>query len=156
MSSSFPSQYAFAAATCLFIVLLLMLSIRALFLQGLDSLINEEALDDPDTRPKLYDAFLDDSAQGGSPLWHDIMPISIQPLECCPQNATKHDSIDMDASASAPAPALYAVGFLIAMPVPPLYPPLASPSPDTTSCSPNDDNDQWLEIGIADILVPSQ
>ncbi|KAJ6530631.1 hypothetical protein B0H19DRAFT_1191664 [Mycena capillaripes] len=156
--SSFPAQFVVASAACLVIALLLMLSIRALFLQGL---INEGALDDPDTRPKLcpkpklYDAFLDYSGQGGSPLWHHIMPITLQPLECCPQDAAKHASIDMSASTSAPAPALYAVGFLIAMPVPPLYPPLVSPSPDT-SCSPNDGNDQWLEIGIADVVVPSQ
>ncbi|KAF7336109.1 hypothetical protein MVEN_02157900 [Mycena venus] len=159
-TSNFAYQYAVASASCLLIVLLFILSIRSLFLRGRDSRI-AETLDDlqVDTRPKLYDAFLDDSTQGGSPLWHDIMPISLQPLERCPQNPAKHASVDMSASTSAPAPAWYAVEFLIAMPEPPLYPPLVFPSPDT-SCSPNNDNAHgflpWLKIGIVDVVVPSQ
>ncbi|KAF8214270.1 hypothetical protein K438DRAFT_1956355 [Mycena galopus ATCC 62051] len=74
-------------------------------------------------------------------------PVSLQPLDCCPRDPPKDASIDVSASTSAPAPALYAVGFLIAMPEPPLHPPMLSSSPDTP-CSPNDDNDhqfpRWL------------
>ncbi|KAJ7855556.1 hypothetical protein B0H13DRAFT_2079513 [Mycena leptocephala] len=145
---TFSYQYTVASATCLIFVLILVLNIRALLLQSLASL-------------PISDAFLDDSAQGDSPLWHDIMvrnlrsaghyhnhagrikqPISLQPLYCCPRDP----SIDMSASTSAPTPALYAVGFLVAMPEPPLYPPLGSSSPDP-SCSLNDNNNHrsWSE-----------
>lgn len=166
-----------ASVACLVLLLFPILITRALLLQGLDNRI-DEALDDPDTRPKISDAFLDDSAQGGSPLWRDIMvrnmrlarhyrshagqikqPVSLQQLNCCLRDPPKNASIDMSAPISAPAPALYAVGFLIAMPEPPPYPPLVSPSPDTSRL-PNDANDhrflQRLEIGIADVVVPSQ
>ncbi|KAJ7912646.1 hypothetical protein B0H13DRAFT_2006514 [Mycena leptocephala] len=170
---TFAYQYTIASAACLVFLLILIFNIRALSLQGLDSVI-DEALDNPDTRPKISDAFLDDNAQGGSLLWHDIMvrnsgsashyhnyagqikqPMSLQPLYCCPRDPAKNASIEMSASTSAPAHALYAVGFLIAMPEPPLCPPLVSSSPDT-SCS-TDDNDhrilRWLEIGIAEVAV---
>ncbi|KAJ7823805.1 hypothetical protein B0H14DRAFT_2825748 [Mycena olivaceomarginata] len=157
-SFTFADQYAVASVACLVLLLTPILMIRALLLQGPDNRI-DEALDDPDTRPKISDAFLDVSAQGGSPLWRDIMPVSLQQLNCCLRDPPKNASIDMSAPISAPAPALYAVGFLIAMPEPPPYPPLVSPSPDTSRL-PNDANDhrflQRLEIGIADVVVPSQ
>ncbi|KAJ7821271.1 hypothetical protein B0H13DRAFT_2129228 [Mycena leptocephala] len=158
---NFSYQYTVASTACLVFVLILVLKIRALLLQSLDSLpVIDEALDDPGTRPKISDALLDDSAQGDSPLWHDIMvrnlrsashyhnhagrikqPISLQPLYCCPRDP----SIDMNAPTSAPTPALYAVGFLVAMPEPPLYPPLVSSSPDPSRSLNDNDHRSWSE-----------
>ncbi|KAF7348911.1 hypothetical protein MVEN_01411400 [Mycena venus] len=151
MVSPLLSQYALGGAVGVILILVILLCIRARFLERRRPRIDPtRALDDLEQRPQIYDAYLD--RKGDSELWHDIMPVSLHPVGSWSQNPSKHAPTEVNPPISTSA--LSTVALIIAMPSPTPNP----PPPDTPRDLDNDDDEPpplpQLELGVADVEVP--
>ncbi|KAJ7608035.1 hypothetical protein DFH06DRAFT_1486334 [Mycena polygramma] len=139
--SSLVYQYALAGAVGLIALIVFALCLRARVLERrrARNAPLTSALSDLEKKPRLYDAYLDDSGTGE--LWHEIMPVSSHPVGPPSTNPSKNVPIDTNPLMST----LSTVALLIAMPAPSHNPP--SRDPESGPDLPH------LEIGVADVEV---